>query len=376
MTHSVRSAGFRLQILLAIASLLVVSAAEAAGRRVSANLVFWDQVRGFEAISANADILTEVSPFWYRLLPDGRVEPYRTWNGGTYEDAQIVAFLQQRGILVLPTVANVHEGQWYGETVSRILSDPQLAAANIQALVELTLSRGYDGIDLDYEDLKAADRGPFSAFVAALAEALHAHGKRLSVNVYAKTSEPGFWDGPQSQDWRVIGQHADFVRIMAYDYHWSTSAPGPIAPVDWIKDVLAFARTVVPREKITHGLPLYGYDWAGTAGTPVVWQQAAQLAQQSGAAVRWDVRSAAPWFEYLLNGQPRTVWFENAESFDAKFQYVRAHDAGGIMLWRLGGEDPEVWSILRADARTQDEGAAAAAASPAPPTRGRSNRPR
>jgi spore germination protein YaaH len=131
----------------------------------------------------------------------------------------------------------------------------------------------------------------------------------LTVNVYAKTSEPGTWDGPKAQDWTAIGNVADQVRIMTYEYHWSTSDAGPIAPVDWVDQVLSFARSVIPAHKIMEGVPLYGYDWTGRSGAPIV--------------------------------------FEAAMALSAQRALAGSHPIGGVTLWRLGGEDPAAWLALR-----------------------------
>jgi spore germination protein YaaH len=316
-------------------------------KRVSGNLVFWDQSRGFDVIRANADLFSDISPFWYRVAADGHVTPYTTEGGVSYEDPSILSFLRANGILVIPTVANILNGAWDGALVSRIIADPALTTVNIESLVQLAVTQGYDGIDLDYENLSASDRLAFTSFVNQLAVALHANGKLLAVNLYAKTSEPGTWGGPQAQDWWAIGQVVDQVRIMTYEYHWSTSGAGPIAPVDWVGDVLAFARTTMPAEKIMQGVPLYGYDWVGQSGVDVVWEQTMALVKQYGATVRWDAASASSWFEYVAKRARHTVWFENASSVDAKLQVNISQGVGGVSFWRLGGQDPEVWSTLR-----------------------------
>lgn len=319
----------------------------AAAKRVSGNLVFWDQSRGFDAIVANIDVFSEISPFWYRVLADGRVEPYTNGMGATYEDPGILSFLRAHGILVIPTVANIVNGAWDGAAVSTIIADPHLRAVNIDNLVSLAVSKGYDGIDLDYEALRATDRSAFTTFVQELAAALHGQGKLLTVNVYAKTAEPGTWDGPRAQNWQALGQAADQVRIMTYEYSWSTSAPGPISPVGWVSDVIAFARSQIPAEKIMQGVPFYGYDWVGERGTDIVWSQAMALADQHAVDVRWDSASASPWFEYVSGSSRHTVWFENAASVDAKLGVAAANGIGGVTLWRLGGEDSQNWSAIR-----------------------------
>jgi spore germination protein len=344
----IRSRGLLLATLVGILAVLDGRTAHASlSKRVSGNLVFWDQGRGFDVIRANADLFSDISPFWYTVDGAGRVIPFTTNSGTSYEDPSILSFLRANGILVIPTVANILNGVWDGALVSRIIADPVLTSVNISSLVQLAVTNGYDGIDLDYENLSASDRLAFTDFVDQLAAALHANGKLLTVNVYAKTSEPGTWSGPEAQDWWAIGQAADQVRIMTYEYHWSTSGPGPISPIDWVGDVLAFARTTIPSSKIMQGVPLYGYDWVGQSGVDHVWEDMMALATQYGATVNWDAASASPWFTYLVNRTRHTVWFENASSVDAKLQLNTTYDVGGVGFWRLGGEDPGTWTALR-----------------------------
>jgi spore germination protein len=339
--------GVGLVVCAAGIALLALQTRASIAKRVSGNLVFWDQSRGFDAIATNADVFTEISPFWYRVDAGGRVVPYTTASGATYEDATILSFLRTHGLLVIPTVANILDGVWNGSLVSGIIADPALTAANVGNLVDLAVGRGYDGIDLDYENLRAADRAAFTSFVTQLAAALHARGMLLTLNVYAKTAEPGSWDGPQAQDWWALGQVVDQMRIMTYEYSWSTSAAGPIAPIDWVTDVIAFARTVIPAGRIMQGVPFYGYDWVGQRGTDLVWSDAMALASRYSATINWDSASASPWFAYVVKTTRHTVWFENERSVAAKLAVTTAYDIGGVALWRLGGEDPGNWAALR-----------------------------
>ena len=96
------------------------------------------------------------------------------------------------------------------------------------------------------------------------------------------------------------------------------------------------------------GLPLYGYDWVGQSGVDHVWDETMALAAQHGAPINWDATSASPWFEYITKHTRHTVWFENGASTDAKLQVNTAHDVAGVAVWRLGGEDPQTWSSIRA----------------------------
>lgn len=320
----------------------------ALARKVAGDLVFWDQTRGYQDIQNNLSVFSEVSPFWYTLDAAGTVVPY-TNNGVSVEDPSIVSYLHSHGIMVTATVTNLsQDGVWQGSLVSQVISNSTSASTHITALVNLITSKGYDGLDLDYENLTYGDRAAFSTFVQNLATALHAAGKTLSVNVYGKTSEPGSWGGQQSEDWLAIGKAADEVRIMAYEYSWSTSPPGPVSPIWWVNHVLSFALSEIPPAKIMHGIPLYGYDWPnGSSATDHVWTDLMSTASKYGATALWDTTSASPWYQYSASGISHTVWFDNASSTDAKLAASNTYNVGGVFLWRLGGEDPATWPTVR-----------------------------
>lgn len=331
---------------IALTLTLTLQARISFGKEVIADLVFWDQARAYQSVLNNIDMYTEVSPFWYFTNSQGYVEAYRG-SISSYEDFNMVSNLKSKGKRITPTVTNLVNGNFDGALVSKILNDPVLRKRNVDSLVALTNAHGYDGIDLDYENLYASDRAVFTLFVQELASALHSVGKTLAVNVYGKISEPGTWNGPQAQDYAALGAAADRIRIMLYEYHWATSAAGPIAPITWVHDVLNFAVSKIPASKVIHGLPLYGYDWVGMQGQDLVWADVLNLANSTSAVVNWDSASQTPWFFYYQNGTRHDVWFENQYSIGAKVDKAVAFDVGGVFLWRVGGEDPGVAQTIR-----------------------------
>ncbi len=256
----------------------------AVSKKVIGNIVFWDQARGYQDIQDNVNSLSEVSPLWYNLNSQGDVLPYLDANGRSYIDPVIISYLRAQNILITPTISNAINGVWDPLKVSQIINDPILRTTHVNNLVRTVVDNGYDGMSIDYEELAASDRSAFSAFISELAAGLHQQGKTLAVYVYPKTAEPGNWGGPQSQDFVSISNSADQVRIMAYGYSWGTSAPGPLAPVNWVNDVLAFSVTEIPKSKLIYGVPTYGIDWpAQSSGTERMWSDFIVLAQTYNA---------------------------------------------------------------------------------------------
>ncbi len=228
-----------------------------------------------------------------------------------------------------------------------ILRNPDLRARHIRNLVDEVLENNYDGIDVDYEMLSSSLREDYSAFIVELGQALHEQGKLLTIAVHAKTSDYGGLGG--FQDWVVLGQSVDRLRIMTYDFHWRGGGPGPVAPIYWVQQVAEYAKTVVDPAKVVIGVPFYGYNWPrGGSATPQIWEAINDLIQSRGLTVNLaesDANGAIQenWISY----SGRTVWFATSSSLEAKIELVQDMDLAGIAIWRLGGEDPRNWDSIR-----------------------------
>lgn len=230
--------------------------------------------------------------------------------------------------------------------------------------MELVIENEYDGIDIDYENLPITDTEGFSAFIRELGTALHDHGKLLSVALHPKTTTEAKWSGPGAQDWVVMAQYADELKIMVYDFHWNSYHAGPIAPLDWLRDVLEYAATIPEAKgKIIIGLPLYGYDWGpeGIAKTLTyndtiklmternVYSASREHVDDSEDFCRFYPDNNEPHFQYQLKGATHTVYFQDGQAIEKRVAIVKEYPelVKGIAFWRLGGENPEMWAAVR-----------------------------
>ncbi len=317
-----------------------------AAYRMSVWVPAWDS-KAVPILQQQAGNLDEANPGWYAAMADGSVT--KNWNA---EDPKLRAALS--GVELLPTIKNYNaDGGFDGALAETILS-ASVREQHAEAIAQLVVTNAFDGIDIDYERVPATSRGDFTAFVETLAAKLHASGKKLSVTVHAKTREESR-SGPGAQDWAAIGAAADSVKIMAYDYHWSTSPAGAIAPLSWLEQVAAYAASTIPAGKAIVGLPWYGYDWLAQRAETVTYSDAMTRAQNVGATVGRDANGEAT-FTY---GQ-RTVFFQDATSYQRKIEAIIARhpSIGGFAHWRVGAEDPAVWDVigqLRATGRTPVE---------------------
>lgn len=305
---------------------------------------YWDQKRAFRVVRRNPELFDEVSPVWYAPEANGHVVLTDAEN--TKVDLRMVRNLQARGIRIVPTVTNLRDGDWDPEVVQTVLHDPATMDTHVDALVELAVTNGYDGIDIDYEHLRARDREAYSEFLTRLGTALRARGKQLTAAVHPKMTEAGDDERNVAQDYEAIGAAVDQVRVMTYDYSWETSPPGPVAPAGWVEDVISWAVTRIPAEKVILGIVLLGYDWGDGPGVTVDYQQASALAHRHSVTMQ-RFRDGSPWFAYRdSSGVQHEVWYEDTRSVRTKLELVDEYGLGGAFFWRLGGEDPSVWPVV------------------------------
>lgn len=347
---SVRAAAAGLALLLLVVSGRRTGFAGAAGGAGAARAAGVYQVSAWTYTGAystslpratSAGAIDEVQGDWWSSRADGSLS--------SRSPAGFVSTVRADGLRVLATVTNY--GTHFDPAIAgSILSKTRRTKRQVDAIVDACVSQGYDGIDLDWENMWARDRDPFSAFVQQLATALHAQGKILAIAVEAKTSEPGDWSSQKAQDWAALGAAVDEFQVMTYDDHGGWSKPGPVAPPAWMDSVISFAETEVPAGKIWMGVPFYGYDWSGRGARSVTWHRAEALLARYGATIT-RTPSGEARFRYRTDGVRHTVFFQDSVAIADKLQVVLSgHPTiAGIAIWSMGGEDPAFWNLIAAE---------------------------
>jgi cellulose synthase/poly-beta-1,6-N-acetylglucosamine synthase-like glycosyltransferase/peptidoglycan/xylan/chitin deacetylase (PgdA/CDA1 family) len=152
-------------------------------------------------------------------------------------------------------------------------------------------------------------------------------------------------------DWNYQNYAAasDYLILMAYDQHWAGSDAGPIASQAWFEQHLVSRMHQLNPAKTIIALGNYGYDW--TDGEKevdeVTCQKALLTAKESDAKVLFDPDSRTPYFEYDEEDESHhRVWFLDAVTAYNQMRAASGYKPAGYAVWRLGSEDPSIWSIL------------------------------
>lgn len=298
--------------------------------------------------------LSETGLFMYRI---SAANPTQIEKFGTFTDAEVrllVSLAHRNNIRIMPVVHNLLYRR--GDTtinknvVRELVSSPENRQAFIQNLINLIETFNFDGANIDIEDVYLEDSERLSAFYTELGAAMRSRGYFLSASVPSRTSDQPTNPFSAPFNYAAIGAAVDEFVVMLYNEHgWPGSGPGPVVSIGWMEQVLGYAMTKMPREKIMAAVSVFGFDFNLTTGrnTYVTYQMAMDLARQYNRAVIFDQATQTPMFAYTdAQGNQHEVWFENRASIEAKARKAWELGIRGIALWRLGMEDPAVWTGL------------------------------
>ncbi|MBI2910908.1 MAG: hypothetical protein HYY05_02110, partial [Chloroflexi bacterium] len=280
-----------------------------------------------------------VSPFWFEMGPRGTIDR------NDHND-DVARLIRTAGRKLVPTVKNGANGAAFHD----LLADPGTRQTALAAIERLVFDRGYDGIHIDFELLLPGDRPHLTAFMADLRGRLAPRGKLVTQAVQGRDRErPDLASG--AFDFAALAQHNDLIVLMSYGFKSAGSAsPGSTAPLSWVDATVVHATSQIPPAKLLLGVPYYGFDWNTAAGPPATalrHDQAVALARQHGAGIGYDNDAQGATFAYWSGGQRHEVWFEDRRSAAAKVDLAMRRGLAGVAGWRLGQEDPEVWSLFR-----------------------------
>ena len=291
--------------------------------------------------------LTYLAVFSYGFSDDGSIL--------TVNDAELISAAYQYGTVPLMVLTAIDEtGRFSSEKVSRVLNDPDFRQTVLENLIEQMLTRGYGGLDVDFEYIPPTDEAAFLDFLEVAAELLHANGLILTVALAPKTSADQRGLLYEAHNYPAIGQIADLVFLMTYEWGYSYGPPMAVAPLNRVRQVALYAQSSVPANKIQLGIPNYGYDWplpfvqGTTRARSIGNEEAVTIAAQNRAEILFDETAASPYFYYTKDGTEHAVWFEDARSVAQKFELANELGFIGIGYWNLMRPFRQNWALLSA----------------------------
>ncbi len=315
---------------------LVLVACAALGGGVQERKSFWAftgpwDARSDASLRANAASLDVAVTGWIALdsLTGQPLLP------SPYPDTiRLAAGTPQRFALV----TSWHGQGFHAASIRALARDRARLASVASRIARHADSMQYRGLVLDFETLKASDVPAQMAVLRAIADSARAHG--VTTIAAAIPAEPD-----DAYPTRELVKVVDQVLVMLYDQHWAGSPPGPISAPDWVERNLSRVVGEVGASRVIAGFPLYGYHWVkGKPGVGIAFDAGLRTAERERFTVTRD--SASRTLRGASSSGSSAVWLTDASLIADLMRSAEELGVTRFAFWRLGQEDPEVWSRL------------------------------
>ena len=298
-----------------------------------------------EVLDATLTHLSYITPFSYGFKADGSLV--------TLADDIITESAHSSGVppIMLLTTLNT-DGQFDNNLSQLLLNDTAMQDYLIESIIENMQLKGYRILDVDFEFVFPESRVAYANFIKRIKQAFEPYGYQVWVALAPKTSKEQKGLLYEAHDYALLGKAADRVLLMTYEWGYRYGPNMAVAPINKVREVVDYALTELPSQKILLGVPNYGYDFTlpfvpnESEATTLSNTGAVTLALEKNASIEYDPISQAPFFRYNENGKTHEVWFEDARSIQAKLDLMDEKSLSGISIWNLMNYFPQNFLML------------------------------
>ncbi len=295
--------------------------------------------------------INTISPTWFSIID----------NNGTISSIASKAYVDivhGKGMEVWALIDNFNK-----EVDSlEVLSYTSKRAFLIQQLMNWVDQLGLDGINVDFEELPEESGEHFEQFIREISIACRQRGIVLSIDNYVPASHNVHY----GRD--VQGKVADYIIIMGYDEHYSTSIEaGSVASIGFVKNGIENTLKEVPSKKVINAVPFYTRLWIETPKTEeeiaaedvntqyipyklenqaLGMESAKSVLSRNGVVPVWDEETGQNYGTYVKDGITYEIWLEDKDSIQRKIDCMKQYSLGGIASWKLGMEESAIWEII------------------------------
>ncbi|MCH5255031.1 MAG: SH3 domain-containing protein [Lachnospiraceae bacterium] len=277
-----------------------------------------------------------ISPTWFVLSDDDG-------NFTSFASKEYVEKAHEMDLEVWGLISNI------SDTITvdmyEVLSKTSKRTYLIDRLIETASEYELDGINIDFEDIGVDTGEAFIEFIRELSIPCRAQGIVLSVDNYVPMGYNNYYHRKEQ------GVVADYVIIMGYDeHHGNSEEAGSVASIDFVENGIVNTIAEVPAEKVINAIPFYTRIWetsGSTLSSQVVGMgMAREYVSNHSIEVNWDEVTCQNYGEYQSGNSRIQVWLEDDESIRVKLNVMDEYKIAGVAEWRLGLEEPSVWTVI------------------------------
>lgn len=277
-------------------------------------------------------------PFTYGFYPDGTlISP---------DDTEMLAISRDYSTEAVMHLSTLTEGDVFSTELAEILfASAELQEILLDNVISNMLEKGYTSLDVDFEFLGRENAEKYAEFISYCRERLRPYGFGVMTALAPKTSDEQQGSLYEGHDYALLGQAADAVLLMTYEWGYTYGPPMAISPIKPVRTVVDYALTRIPAEKILLGISNYGYDFVLpyvqgiSKADSLSTKEAFALASRYGSEIYFDDEAMAPYFDYTAEGVSHRVWFEDVRSISVRLRLLSEKNLRGALWWNLNREN-------------------------------------
>lgn len=218
----------------------------------------------------------------------------------------------------------------------------------INDILDIYLDYGFQGINIDFENVDLKDRDLLTQFVRELYPMFKEHNMWVSMAV-TPISVSENWS--LSFDRIRLMETTDYLMLMAYDQHWATSPiAGSVAQYSWVEDSLIRVLEQIPKGKLILSIPYYTRLWTiegeKVSSQALSMESANDFINEKHMELIWDEESMQYYGKVEEGDKIYKIWIEDSKSLEAKVSLVHKYDLAGVASWRKGFETEDIWTSI------------------------------
>ncbi len=291
--------------------------------------------------------LTYLTIFNYRATSEGEIITRS-------DDTELIQLAKAYGAAPMLFVSTItEEGLTSHEVNYEILHNPSVQDRLIDNALQIIKRKGYYGINIYVEDITYDNINNIAEYLKKASAVFRSEGYRIVITVTPITNIDTPYVSFERLDYSILFEYVDGIIFASYDWARSFSYPSSIFPVDVLRELLDYAVSIIPSDKILLGVTTQGYDWTlpyvpGATGAVVMSNnRAVQIAAENGLVIQFNDAAQSPYFYYEnCDGTLHVIWFKDARSFDARAELVEEYNLQGLSIWTIMRFDTQMWFII------------------------------
>ena len=164
--------------------------------------------QGRNEILALGSFFTYLTPFSYQVREDGSITPLN--------DQLVLEAARITNTVPLLVITNFQKG-FNSDLAAAILRNPDVQDTLINNIIREMEAKGYQGLNIDFENVNVDDQALVTQFVKELTAYMHQAGLVVSMDITFISSSEN-WS--MFYDREKLAQIVDYLIVMAYDEHW------------------------------------------------------------------------------------------------------------------------------------------------------------